>query len=97
MSGQEGSGVGGVSEYTVGSGPQEPTVCLSSTSEVTPIGVVIREAGHPRHRGRLLTSGTGAEGSVYYGPITEPQRGNTGEGGHPPAHETGSPRPPTCP
>ena len=94
MAGQEGAGLGGVGEDTVGGRPQVPAVRLRRTVEVTPIRVSILSAGHPQHRGRLWTSGTGAEGSVYCGPILWPWRDNTRYGGHPTAHETGGPSPP---
>ena len=44
---QEGAGVGGVGEYTVGVSPQAPVVHLLRTAEVTPTGKGIHAEFHP--------------------------------------------------
>ena len=84
----------GFGENTVGGFPQAPVVRLRSTAKATPIGVGIRAVGHPRHWVRLRPSGSGALGCFHSIPLPGPWIGNTGEGGPPPARETGWPGPP---
>ena len=94
MSGREVAGVVIVGGNASRALPQALPVRLCRTAEVTTTGVLINTAGHPQHWGRLLPSGTGTEICLHSITLTGPQRGNTGEGGHPSAHETGGPGPP---
>ena len=60
LTGGEVSGIGVVSEDPGRGIPQAPAVRLHRNSEVTPTGVGIRAAGHPRHQRRLMPGGKGA-------------------------------------
>ena len=53
MSGREGSEMVRFSKNPSGDIPQAPAVSLHQTVEVTPKGVGICAAGHPRHQRRL--------------------------------------------
>ena len=88
MAGGKGSGVDGVDKNPVGGHTQAPTVRLRRTTEVPPTGVGIRALGHPSHRRRLRSGGTGAAEDLCTDPLTEPRRGNTKERGHTPTGET---------
>ena len=94
MAGGESTGVDRVGEKYVRGRPQAPAVRLISTVEVTPTGVVIRAAVHPRHKGRLWPGVTGAVGSLHSVPLPGPERGNTRDRGHTLTCETGRPVPP---
>ena len=80
----EGRGVGGVSEIFGRGGPQAPAVRLCGSSEVTPAGVGIRVAGHPRDR-RQVRTGRGGYRKVVPTGIVSGGSGTVPRGGKSPA------------
>ena len=65
----EGRGVGGVRPHIGRGGPQAPAVRICGTAEVTPTGVGIHVAGHPRDRRGVCTGGGGDRKGVPPGII----------------------------
>ena len=55
----QGRGVVGVRPHFDRGGPQAPAVRIYGTAEVTPTGVGIRAAGHPRDQRGVRTGGGG--------------------------------------
>ena len=55
----EGGGVGGICQDPRRGGPQVTAVRLRGSAEVTPTGVGIRAAGHPRDQQHVRASGGG--------------------------------------
>ena len=94
MAGIEGAGVGGVGEITFGGHLQSPAFRLRRTAEVTPTGVGIHAAGHPRHWRRLRPGGTGVAVNLHIEPLPGPGGGNTRDRVHTPTCEIGGTGPP---
>ena len=58
-----------MTSYIIYIGPQAPAVRLRGPAEVTPTGVGIRAAGHPRDQQRVRASGGGDRKGVPAGTV----------------------------